>query len=193
MTIAIVPLTAFLFTDATFHFNGTSPVEIITIFNETMVLQISDFKLPMGYAAAFRIYGGGGNPPPWTDGEYAFPKASLQGSDGSQTTDGNMIFEITAHSAYLDCLTIPRNEFQWSRVYVKDGYINASVYQVSAVDRGCYITDNFRIQPKTKFPDGFPTQDNNNRIIQPWVTEICPPQKLDTVGCPSPADFSCKK
>ncbi|KAL5314180.1 hypothetical protein ACEPPN_018605 [Leptodophora sp. 'Broadleaf-Isolate-01'] len=161
LTVAVVPLTAFLFTDGSFNFDAAVPATLTTFFDETSVLAIPDLRLIMDFASAFRIYDG--HAPPWTNGEYAFPKLSTP--DIPEPTPGNLTVNVTAHSAYIDCRIIPENEYTVTRIDHIGGDIPAFTLQISSSDRGCTVTNNLNIQHKS-----LPNLQPNSTYMTTWST-----------------------
>ncbi|KAG4430109.1 hypothetical protein IFR05_014407 [Cadophora sp. M221] len=161
LTVAVVPLTAFLFTDGSFNFDATVPVSLTTFFDETSVLAIPDLRLIMDFASAFRIYDS--HAPPWTNGEYAFSKISSSNITGS--TLGNLTVNITAHSANIDCRIIPENQYTVTRIDHIGGDIPAFTLQISSSDRGCTVSNNLNIRHKN-----LPYLQPNATYMTTWST-----------------------
>ncbi|PVH78370.1 hypothetical protein DL98DRAFT_656240 [Cadophora sp. DSE1049] len=161
LTVAVVPLTAFLFTDGSFNFESVVPVTIATAFDETSVLAIPDLRLIMDFASAFRIYNG--HAPPWTDGEYAFPK--IVAAKLPPLGSGNLTANVTAHSAYIDCRIIPEKEYTVTRVDHIGGSIPPFTLQISSDDCGCVVTNNFNIRHKS-----LPNLQPNATYMTTWRT-----------------------
>jgi Protein of unknown function (DUF3433) len=167
LTIAVVPLTAFLFVSSPVNANTTAPISFTTAFNESSLLALPDFELAMDFAAAFRIYDA--SSPPWTDGEYAFPKVVPLNTDTENMANSNLTVGTTGYSAYIDCRIIPEEEYNLTVVDPIGSNLPATIIQISANDRGCAISKNFIIQPKSSFPG----EQTNTKIITTWMTASC--------------------
>jgi Protein of unknown function (DUF3433) len=140
LSLAAVPLTAFLFTDASFNLNDTFPLSFTTSFNDNTFPDIPEIRQTLEFAASMRLYDG--SAPAWLHEEYAFPKFIPLSEHGP----ANMSVETTAYSAYLDCRTIPSSEYDLTRVEPIDMPIPAANYIISANDRGCPISSHFKLQ-----------------------------------------------
>jgi Protein of unknown function (DUF3433) len=144
LSLAAVPLTSFLFTDASFKLNNTFPLSFTTSFDEVVFPELPNFRQTLEFAAAMRIYDG--SAPPWTHEEYAFPRFNPL----SETGTANLSVETTAYSAYLDCKTVPSSEYNLTRVESKDTPIPAEMFMISAQDRDCAISSSFALQHRSK-------------------------------------------
>jgi hypothetical protein len=162
MSIAVIPFTAFLMVATPVNLNTTAQISFTTAFNESSVLAIPDFGLVMDLAAAVRIYNA--NPPPWTDGEYAFPEVVLL---DEMTTSANLTVETAGYSAYLDCNIIPQTQYNLTAVDAIGANPPAQTWQISSHDRGCDINSDFAILPK----DGFGT--TRTTVVKTWGTSNC--------------------
>jgi hypothetical protein len=165
LTIAVIPLTAFLFVASPVNVNTTAPISFITSFDESLPLEFPDFGLAVEFAAAFRIFDA--SPPPWTDGEYAFPKVVPVNTNTEEITNSNLTVETTGYSAYIDCRIIPEEEYNLKVVYPIGAPIQSTiVIQISANDRGCAISHDFTIQNRS-------AAQTDTTIIESWPTEVC--------------------
>jgi len=167
LTIAVIPLTAFLFVSSPVNTNTTAQISFTTAFNESSLLSIPDFGLAMDYSAAFRIYDA--SPPPWIDGEYAFPKVVPLNTDIEDITNSNITFETTGYSAYIDCRIIPEEEYNLTVVDPTGSNNPGIIIQVSASDRGCAIVNDLILVSRTDF-SGEPI---NTTSIEIWRTQDC--------------------
>jgi Protein of unknown function (DUF3433) len=140
LSLGVVPLTAFLFTDASFNLNNTFPLSFTTSFNDNTFPSLPDLRQTLDFAASMRLYDGGG--PAWIHEEYAFPKFQPL----SEVGPANISVETTGYSAYLDCRTVPSSEYELTRVEPIDTPMPATNFIISANDRGCAITNHFRLQ-----------------------------------------------
>jgi hypothetical protein len=166
LTIAIIPLTAFLFVSSPVNTNTTAPISFTTAFDDSSLLAIPDFGLAVDYAAAFRIYDA--SPPPWTDGEYAFPKVVPLNIDIEEITDSNLTVRTTGYSAYIDCRIIPEEEYNLTVVDPTGVNDPGIVIQISANDRGCAILNDLTFVPKSV--EG---EQVNATVIKVWRTQDC--------------------
>lgn len=162
MSIAVVPLTAFLMVALPVNLETTAKISFTTALNESSLLAIPDFGLVMDLAAAVRIYDA--RPPPWTDGEYAFPQVVLR---DEMTTNTNLTAETTGYSAYLECRIIPEAEYNLTVVDAIGASPPVTSIQISAEDRGCPILYYFSITPKAGF------QETSTTMVRSWATSDC--------------------
>jgi len=142
LSLGAVPLTAFLFTDASFNLNNTFPLSFPTSFNDNTFPNVPDLRQTLDFAASMRLYDG--SAPTWIHEEYAFPKFVPL----SEVGHANMSVETTGYSAYLDCRTVPSSEYDLTRVEPIDTPMPATNFIISANDRGCAISNHFRLQTR---------------------------------------------
>lgn len=170
--LLVVPLVAFLFTTDSFASNTMLPVSILTTFDPKMVFpDPPDLRLSLNSAAAMRLQDARG--PPWTDGEFAFPKFLPSTSIG----DGNATIETTAYSSDIDCEYMPESDY--TKVVVPPGTpgfsTRATTIQITANDRGCDIAGQISIITISEFPDvpGMPGLNPPQNILKVWSTLTC--------------------
>jgi len=165
LALLVVPLVAFLFTTASFASNTTLPVSIITTFSPNIYPNVPDLRLSLNSAAAMRIQDA--RRPPWTDGEFAFPKFVPSTPVG----DGNATIEATAYSAHSECEYIP--ESQYNKTILPPGTpdlpAGATGIKITANDRGCQISSTISIKTNPELPGMNPPQN----YLKVWPTFIC--------------------
>ncbi|KAK3370425.1 hypothetical protein B0H63DRAFT_315916 [Podospora didyma] len=114
-SVAGVPMTSFLFTDANVIFNTTEPVQLTKQFNGLAFSVETDMRQILEVVSAADIYGG--SHPAWTTAEYAFPPFyPLNDNNDDDDSNNNMTIYTLGYSGLLDChtyytnLTVPLNE-----------------------------------------------------------------------------------
>lgn len=173
--LLVVPLVAFLFTTDSFTSNTTLPVSILTTFDPTLVFSDPpDLRVSLNSAAAMRIQDARG--PPWTDGEFAFPKFLPSASIG----DGNITIETTSYSSAIDCQYIPESDY--TKVVVPPGTPEypprSTTILITANDRGCEINGQISVTTIPEFPDmpkipGVPYFSPPPNVLKAWSTFGC--------------------
>ncbi|MCJ1249111.1 hypothetical protein MMC30_006334 [Trapelia coarctata] len=161
LTLLVVPLASFLFTTASFASNTTLPLSFETSFNSNILGEyplFPELRLPLDSAAAMHIQDA--SRPPWTDGEYAFPKFIPVADVG----DGNITLETTAYSARSDCVYIQESQYRKTVLKPGDTGIPALMIQIDADDRGCQISHAIDIRLTREAP---------NNILRIWATMSC--------------------
>jgi len=172
LALLVVPLTAFLFTTASFASNTILPVSLPTAFDPVAVLpNMPDLRLSLNSAAAMRLQDARG--PPWTDGEFAFPKFVPSITLG----DGNATIETIAYSANIACEYLP--ESNYTKVVVPPGTpgypARQTIFLVKANDRGCEIEGQLSVTTVSEFPDfpGLPGVQPPENYLTMWSTRTC--------------------
>jgi hypothetical protein len=173
--LLVVPLVAFLFTTDSFLSNTILPVEILTTFDPNAVFpDPPDLRLSLNSAAAMRLQDARG--PPWTDGEYAFPKFVPSVNVG----DGGATIETTAYSSAIDCVYM--SESDYTKVVVPPGTpeypARATTILITANDRGCDIEGQISVTTISEFPDlpdipGMPILNPPQNVLRVWPTLDC--------------------
>ena len=163
LTLFIVPLTSFLFTTASFTSNTTFPLHFETVFNSNVLGSFPNFpdlRLSMESAAVIHIQDA--SRPPWTDGEYAFPKFTPQVNIG----EVNTTLETTAYSARADCITIPESQYRKTILTPSDTGIPAFFITITANDRGCSISNSIYLAVNSGHV-------STEIILRIWATVVC--------------------
>ncbi|CZR57693.1 uncharacterized protein PAC_07582 [Phialocephala subalpina] len=172
--LLVVPLVAFLFTTDSFASNTILSVSTLTIFDPNVVYpDLPDLRLSLNSAAAMRLQDARG--PPWTDGEFAFPKLLTSTSTG----DGNATIEATAYSSDIDCKYMPESDY--TKMVVPPGtpgLPRATTIQITANDRGCEIVGEISVTTIPEFPDspevpGVPALNPPQNNLKVWSTLTC--------------------
>jgi hypothetical protein len=114
---------------------------LTTAFNASNLTASTDLRRSLDLVQATRIYGA--SPPPWTDGEYAFPSISLPIS----STTFNLTAKVDAQAAYLICRTLDSTEYTTRLENTSDPSIQRLL--VAGSDRGCGISTHVDVQSKT--------------------------------------------
>ncbi|KAH8667928.1 hypothetical protein BGZ60DRAFT_564229 [Tricladium varicosporioides] len=168
----VVPLVAFLFTTDTFISSTILPVSILTTFNSGVVFP--DFRSSLNTAAAMRLQDARG--PPWTDGEFAFPKFI----PSTRIGDGNASIETVAYSSVIKCEYMP--ESNYTKVVIPPGTpgfpTEATTIQITANDRGCEIVGQISVPTISEFPEipgmpGPPVLSSPQNMLKLWSTLTC--------------------
>ena len=117
----------------------TANLDVITMFNASLLTANTDLRLVLDLVLLTRIYGA--TPPPWTDGRYAFPNLSLFPSNDVY----NITVDINATAVDLDCRKLDETDYTMSFQY-QEGIGKLLVH---ANDRGCSISSMLAISKRT--------------------------------------------
>ncbi|EXJ68779.1 uncharacterized protein A1O5_07710 [Cladophialophora psammophila CBS 110553] len=130
VSLFIVPFSARLMAPSYVNLDRQTPVSLTTSFDSSAINASVDYSSILDTVSAVRVHGG--NLPPWTDGEFAFPAVDL--SPMSEDPNGvSVALNIQAYSAYLDCRSL--TDYQIDRLDADEG----STITFSAIDRGCDV------------------------------------------------------
>lgn len=119
-SLALTPLTSYLFTAVQFDTNNTLVALLKSDFNLATFSQ-NDQRTALDTVNSIQIHGG--NQPAWTFDEYAFPSFSVS------ATSGNVTAETYGYSANLRCLVLPQDQYSTQA--------DNSSLDVSVNDQGC--------------------------------------------------------
>jgi hypothetical protein len=115
---------------------------VITAFNSSALTAATDLRPTLDLVTATRIYGA--SPPPWSDGEYAFPAISLPPSSDNL----NFTASINAQAAYLVCTRLDNSRYSTTlKAATVPGFTKLVV---TGNDRGCSISTSVAVQAKTE-------------------------------------------
>ena len=114
----------------------------ITAFNSSALTATTDLRPALDLVVATRIYGA--SPPPWSDGEYAFPTISLPLSSNSLKITAS----INTQAAYLVCTRLDKSKYSTVLKSTTDPEFTNLV--VTGNDRGCNIGASVIVQAKTE-------------------------------------------
>jgi hypothetical protein len=121
--------------------NDTTMLATTTAFNSSALTASTDMRRILDLVVATRIYGA--SPPPWNNGEYAFPTISLPSSSKSLSLNAS----IDAHAAYLICTTLDSSKYTATLEDTTDPAF--SKLAITGDDRGCSISPSVVVQART--------------------------------------------
>lgn len=150
MSIVSVPLTGHLFITASVISNATISLQSLTTYNDSAYTSRTDLRPVFDLISATRIYGG--NPPAWTNEEYAFQPFSLV----HEIDVGNITVPNLSYSARINCQTISSSDYNLN---FTSGPSNGGIIAVNATDRNCPI------------PQRLTVVDTTQLYVKTWSTE----------------------
>jgi hypothetical protein len=110
-------------------------------FNASGITPATDLRRSLDLVVATRIYDA--SPPPWTDGQYAFPSISLP----FPSTNSSLTASVDAKAAFLNCSRL--DSTRYTAILQNTADPSISRLAIAGTDRGCEINAYIMIQAAT--------------------------------------------